>query len=176
MKNKLLILLALLLFSCNTTKRATKLIDKAARIDESAVAKACADRYPIKESIKIQTEYIKGKTDTLPPTYITINCDSLKAAAEKNKSKETGKFYIPLPPSTKQVDTLKKTEEKTQEQTSKIRELTLKNTKLTADLAVSDKQNKTKGTWLLILASYMIIKTILRLIFPKLSFILNKLP
>ncbi|MBS1988719.1 hypothetical protein JST56_07070 [Candidatus Dependentiae bacterium] len=107
----LLYLLMYLIFSsCNTSKRAERLIDKGARISPITIAKECAARFPTKDSIHESVVYKQGQTITKKETeYVTINCDSMVNLAKSDKSVNTKYVKTPCPPcDSLRIDTLEK--------------------------------------------------------------------
>lgn len=69
------LILLLIIASCNTNRKATRLIHRADRVNTIAVAKHCADKYPSISSVKDSIVYIQGDviTDTVQQfVYDTI--------------------------------------------------------------------------------------------------------
>jgi hypothetical protein len=96
----LLCAFALALQSCNTAKRASRLIDKANRIDNTVMPGKCALLFPNADSSIQQTVYKEGKTiyRQAPPIHTTTNCDSIFKAAQKDKSVDPKNVQTPCPP------------------------------------------------------------------------------
>lgn len=69
----------LVLASCNSERRATRLIHKSVRVNPIALSKECADRFPPIDSVNERTVFIPGKTthDTVVETELEIIKDTV---------------------------------------------------------------------------------------------------
>ncbi len=141
-----LLIAAILLSGCYTTKKATKQVAKAQAIHPEVVASACISYYPTKDSIVERTVYLPGKIDTIPGKTITINCDSIVAAAKSKSTTSSGTLVssksvsVPCPPSTHQVDTFYAFKEKYQESSAKLKVAEAMNSTLAAKVVVAQAQ------------------------------------
>lgn len=115
MKEKiiLLILSLLLLSSCKLTEHKAKrqLVNVEAEYSY-LFANHCNRLYPVRERVEIETEYIPGKTDTIPGETKYVNC-----ADSANQGQNVA---IPCPPSYHRVDTSKVIERIEKESSAKL--------------------------------------------------------
>lgn len=179
---KYLFLLLIFLSSCYSQKKATFQITKAQSQYPTMVAGKCGLWYPPKIYDSIRTEYVQGETEYSFDT-IRIDCDSVVNNARNAENLAVSKIvykYIKVPKL--RVDTLFDHQYHTVENTAEIEQYKGfydKQKDILDRTMIKAKELDTKRIfWMkfaILLCCYLVIKTALRLFFPK-NIILNKLP
>jgi len=175
-------LLAILVFAglfsaCYTPRKFSRQLSKGAVAYPSVMANTCASLYPPKvESIK-EIVYKEGRIDTIWED-LYLDCDTVTEVVWKDRV-----VKVQVPKTITRVDTFIDHQFNTIENTALVTTLKAKSDSIQAGLTeceVKSEETKTKlNTWLTIgiaLLAYLVLKTILRLVFPKLSLFLTKLP
>lgn len=175
-------LLAILVFAglfsaCYTPRKFSRQLSKGAVAYPSVMANTCASLYPPKvETIK-EIVYKEGKKDTIYED-LYLDCDTVTEVVWKDRV-----VKVQVPKTITRVDTFVDHQFNTIENTALVASLNAKSDSIQAGLTeceVKSEETKTKlNTWLTIgiaLLAYLVVKTILRLVFPKLSLFLTKLP
>lgn len=167
-KYLLIILPIVILSGCYSANKAGKQMAKAYAFHPAVAADNCGLWFPIKEKEVTKVEYKQGKTDTIN-NYVIVDCDTVTNTVTKV-------VKVKCPPSTHTVDTFIKEVVLVKENTANLMAKTVELDQCTKDSIKAENQGKNRGLWLIVLASYLVIKSVLRLALPKLNFILNKLP
>lgn len=181
--NKVVInLFAILVFAglfsaCYTPRKFSRQLSKGAVAYPSVMANTCSSLYPPKvESIK-EIVYKEGKKDTIWED-LYLDCDTVTEVVWKERV-----VKVQVPKRITRVDTFVDHQFNTIENTALVTTLRTKadsiQTELTECEAEKGETETKLNTWLTIgiaLLAYLVFKTILRLVFPKLSIFLTKLP
>ncbi len=143
-KSNLLLFVIILFTACNTQKQAARMIGKHGAVHPEILAKVCANNYPVKESTRVETRYIKGETITTPGEIIEVDCDTVI-----NVKKYIGnKVTIPCPEIKKQVDTIYKDSIVIVENTARWKDLDGINDGLISDMDDLTLKNDKIKKWL----------------------------
>lgn len=179
---KYLFLLLIFLSSCYSQKKATFQITKAQSQYPTMVAGKCGLWYPPKIYDSIRTEYVQGETEYSFDT-IRIDCDSVVNNARNAENLAIPKVvYKYIKVYKPRVDTIFDHQYHTIENTARLEMLvgrldSTNNYLIQVHEAYKTEKNN-KAFWMkfaILLCCYLVIKTALRLFFPK-NIILNKLP
>ena len=162
--------------ACYTEKKFSKQLSKGVVRYPNTMSNTCASLYPNKvETIK-ELIYKEGSVDTIWED-LYLDCDTITEVVWKDRI-----VKVQVPKIIKKVDTLIDHQYHSVENTALVTSLKLKSDSLLSQVVSSqmdanEAQSRSKlYFWIvIILISYLGIKTILRLAFPQLNFI-SKLP
>jgi len=134
MKNLIQILIILIVFtSCYTAKQAQRDIIKADLNHPIVTSGFCAEKFPVKESVKETIKFLKGETIVKTNT-VTVDCDSI-VSNEKIDNKVSVKYNTIY-----RTDTVFKEKIVFQENIAKVSNLELKVKE--KDKSIAEKDNK----------------------------------
>lgn len=171
------LILAGLFSACYTPKKFSRQLSKGVVAYPEIMSNTCASLYPPKvESVK-EIVYKEGKKDTIWED-IYLDCDTITEVVWKDRV-----VKVQVPKTITRVDTFIDHQYHTIENTALVASLKTKSDSIQNKLIecnIQKEETETKlNTWVaigLILLAYLILKTIIRLMFPKLSIFLTKLP
>ncbi|RYD57033.1 MAG: hypothetical protein EOP56_09505 [Sphingobacteriales bacterium] len=110
-----------LLSGCFSPEKAKRAVFYANSRHPEAVASACSQLYPPKDSIHTETKYLPGQVQYLPGDTVTVNCDSvIKSGGIPPLYGKPRLVRVPCPPCPYRVDTFKSIEYKQTENTAKV--------------------------------------------------------
>lgn len=163
--------------ACYTEKRFSKHLANGIVKFPSTMSKTCSVLYPPKvETIK-ELIYREGKIDTIWED-IYLDCDTITEVVWKDRV-----VKVEVPKIIKRVDTLIDHQYHSVENTALVNSLKIKSDSLQSELSTTkisqSKTNTQKNIWLkiaIVLMLYIILKTIIRLVFPTTNYFISKLP